>query len=342
MNNIAVHMRICAVAINDSDVESRRAAAISLATSFGKEKTVTSIVSKAADIAAALGGEGFPSQELGDKVQAAIQKKSPSFLYEERPLDVGVCAGMAVVSILSAVPGVTGWGNADVYATALWSALAYQPVLETERRENLRREVLSAAAERSATSADKARTRMAVPDPSDVEIIIDAENVVTNDFKEVIANTVEALRSNAALDREELDFLWWVQLGRSRLLKKQLSEIAEPTRIIAAGIEGASMLRRLPCDVHREIVLRTLDQNPELNLAELLAIIGEDRAVLSTAFINANVLAYPTVFPLLHALATGELDESGASLKRSVSEWGERALLEATFTRLMSQGAGKI
>ncbi|KHA77844.1 membrane protein [Janthinobacterium lividum] len=342
MNNIAVHMRICAVAINDSDVESRRAAAISLATSFGKEKTVTSIVSKAADIAAALGGEGFPSQELGDKVQAAIQKKSPSFLYEERPLDVGVCAGMAMVSILSAVPGVTGWGNADVYAAALWSALAYQPVLETERRENLRREVLSAAAERSATSADKARTRMAVPDPSDVEIIIDAENVVTNDFKEVIANTVEALRSNAALDREELDFLWWVQLGRSRLLKKQLSEIAEPTRIIAAGIEGASMLRRLPCDVHREIVLRTLDQNPELNLAELLAIIGDDRAVLSTAFINANVLAYPTVFPLLHALATGELDESGASLKRSVSEWGERALLEATFTRLMSQGAGKI
>ena len=342
MNNIAVHMRICAVAINDSDVESRRAAATSLATSFGKEKTVTSIVSKAADIAAALGGEGIPSQELGDKVQAAIQKKSPSFLYEERPLDVGVCAGMAMVSILSAVPGVTGWGNADVYAVALWSALAYQPVLETERRENLRREVLSAAAHRSATSANKARTRMVVPDPSDVEIIIDAENVATNDFKEVIANTVEALRSNAALDREELDFLWWVQLGRSRLLKKQLSEIAEPTRIIAAGIEGASMLRRLPCDVHREIVLRTLDQNPELNLAELLAIIGEDRAVLSTSFINANVFAYPTVFPLLHALATGELDESGASLKRSVSEWGERALLEATFTRLMSQGAGKI
>lgn len=342
MNNIAVHMRISGVTVSDSDVDSRRAAATSLATSWGKDRTTASIVSRAAGIAEVLGGEGTPSQALGDEVQAAIQKKSPSFLYEERPLDVGVCAGMAMVSILSTPPGVTGWSNVDVYAAALWSALTYQPVLTPERRENLRREVLTTATDLSATSADKARERINVPDPSDVEITIEADNVTTNDFKEAMADTVEALRRNAALDREELDFLWWAQLGRSRLLKKQLSEIAEPTRIVAAGIEGARMLRRLPCEVHREIVLRTLDQDPELDLAELLAAIGDDRAALSAAVIRANALAHPTVFPLLHALATGEVDGPGAPLKRRVSEWGERALLEATLVRLMSQGAGKV
>lgn len=342
MNNIAVHMRIGAVTVSDSDVESRRVAATSLATSWGKDKITASIVSKAAAVAEALGGEGTPSQALGDEVQAAIQKKSPSFLYEERPFDVGVCAGMAMVSILSATPSVTGWLISDVYAAALWSALAYQPVLTAVRRENLRHEVLQAATDWCATSADKARERINVPDPSDVEITIGADNVATNDFKEAMADTVEALRRNAALDREELDFLWWAQLGRSRLLKKQLSEIAEPTRIVAAGIEGAKMLRRLPCEVHREIVLRTQDQNPELDLAELLAAIGDDRAALSAAVIKTNVQAHPTVFPLLHALATGEVDESGAPLKRRVSEWGERALLEATLARLMSQGAGKV
>lgn len=342
MNNISGHMRISGVAVSDNDVESRRTAATSLASLWGKERTVSTIVSKAAEVAGALGGDGMPSPSLGDEVQAAIQKKAPSFLYEERPLDVGVCAGMAVVSILSGSSGNTGWTNADVYAAALWSAIGYQPALKAERRENLRREVFNAASDWSATSGEKARERKVVPDPSDVEINIGAESEVGHNINEAITGTIEALRRNATLDREELDFLWWAQLGRSRLLKMQLSRVSEPTRIVAAGIEGARMLRRLPCEVHREIILATLDQDPELDLAELLAALGGDRATLSAAYIKGNVVAHPTVFPLLNAIATGVSDEPGASLKRRVSEWGERALLEATFARLMPQGAGKV
>lgn len=341
MDKIAVHMRISGVTVSDDDVNSRRTAATSLATKWRNEKTASAIVSKAADIADALGGDGQPSPTLGGEIQAAIQKKSSAFLYEERPLEVGVCAGMAMVSILTS-PGASGWSVYDVYAAALWSALAYQPILETERRENLRREVLDAAALRSATAAKKARERTDVPDPSAVEITIDASNVVTSNVKEAMTSTVEALRRNAALDREELDFLWWAQLGRSRLLHRQLSAIIEPTRIVAAGIEGARILRCLPCEVHREIVLRTLEQDPELDLAEMLAAIGDDRAPLGASFIEGSVVAHPTVFPLLHALATGEMDRPGAAVRRHVSEWGERALLEAGLAKMMSQGLGKL
>lgn len=342
MDNIAVHMRISSVTVSDDDVNSRRTAATSLATKWGREKTVSTIVAKAVDIAEALSGDGNPPPALGDEIQAAIQKKSSSFLYKERPLDVSVSAGMAMVSILGTSPGTGGWSIPDVYATALWSALAYQPVLETERRESLRREVLEAAADWVATAAEKARERITVPDPSTVSITIEASTVATSNFKEAMTPTVEALRRNAALDREELDFLWWAQLGRSRLLNRQLSAIAEPTRIVAAGIEGAKMLRRLPCEVHREIVLRTLDQDPELDLAEMLAVVGDDRAALGAPFVEGSVAAHPTVFPLLHALATGEMDVSGAAVKRRVSEWGERALLEAGFAKMMSQGPSKL
>ena len=342
MNNIAVHMRISGVTVSDSDVESRRAAATSLAASWVKETAASNIVSRAANIAEALGGDGTPPSALGDQIQVAIQKKSSSFLYEERPLDVGVCAGMAMVSILSGTPGVHGWTITDVYAAALWSALAYQPALTTERRETLRREVLSAAADWSTVSSEKARERSIVPDLPALTITVDAEQEVTHNLKESIGSTFEALRRNAVLDREELDFLWWAQLGRSRTLKKQLSELAEPIRIVTSGIEGAKILRRLPCEVHREIVLRTLDQDLELDLTELLTAIGDDRSALTTALVKVNVIANPTVFPLLHALATGEIVGAGASLKRHISEWGERALLEATLARLMSQGAGKV
>lgn len=342
MEKIAVHMRISGVTISDNDVDSRRAAATNLVTTWSKEKSPQLIVSKAADVANVLGGDGNPSPALGEEVQLAIQKKSAAFLYEERPLDVSVCAGMAMVSMLGNKPTTYGWTNRDVYAAALWSALAYQPVLEAGRRENLRQEVLKAAADFSTTAAEKARERIKVPDPSELEVTIEADNAVTHNFEDALADTVDALRRNAALDREELDFLWWAQLGHSRLLKKRLSAIAEPTRIVAAGIEGAKILRRLPCEVHREIVLRTVDQDPELDLAELLRVIGDDRTALNTAYNKTNVTAHPTVFPLLHALTTGEVDRLGAPLKRRVSEWGERALLEAGFANIMSQGAGEV
>lgn len=342
MDNIAVHMRISGVTVNDDDVNSRRSAATSLANKWGKERTLSTIISKAAEVAKTLGDDGPLSPTLGSEVQAAIQKKSSSFLYEERPLDVSVCAGMAMVSILGTRPSSVGWTTADVYATALWSALAYQPVLEAERRENLRSEVLDVAAEWATTAAEKARERTEVLDPTTLAINIDASNIATNNLKEAMSCTVEALRRNAALDREELDFLWWAQLNRSRLLNKQLSAIPEATRIVSAGIEGANMLRRLPCQVHREIVLRTLDQDPELNLAEMLAAIGEDCAALGAPFIGGCVATHPTVFPLLHALSTGEVDGPGATVKRRVSEWGERALLEAGFAKMTSQGAADL
>lgn len=342
MENFARHMRICSVTVSDGDVNSRRMAATELAKNWAEKSTVSAIVKKAADVAKALGGDGYPSQELGEEIQNAIQMESSSYLYEERPLDVSVCAGMAMVSILGGKLGTSGWTVPDVYATALWSALSYQPTLETERRENLRRDVLDAATHWATRSSEKARERSEVPNPSVLEITIDEDDQVTSNFNDAIGSTIEALCRNAALDREELDFLWWAQLGRSRLLNKQLLAISEPTRIVAAGIEGAKMLRRPPCEVHREIVLRMLDQNPALDLAELLETIGEDRSLLCTGIVKTNVTSHPSVFPLLHALSTGEMDESGALVKRHVSEWGERALLEAGFARLMSQGTGKI
>ncbi|WP_250548400.1 GTPase-associated system all-helical protein GASH [Pseudomonas congelans] len=145
MENIAVHMRVSGVAVTNEDVSSRRTAASSLGGKWGKETTVGNILAKSAEVAEALGGDGIPSVALGNEVQAAIQKKSEAFLYEERPLEVGVCAGMAVVSIISDQPQGFGWTAPDVYAAALWCALSFQPVLEDGRREKLRDEVLRAA-----------------------------------------------------------------------------------------------------------------------------------------------------------------------------------------------------
>jgi len=342
MKNLAAHMRISGVTVTDSEVESRRYAASSLAAKWGKISNVDQIAEKAGFVALALSCDGTPAEVLVDEVQALIQKKSSAYLASERPFDVGICCGMAMVSLFEEPLASPGWTIKEVYAASLWSALAYQSPIDVTKREELRVEVLTTASAFSTTHAEKARTRNVVPDPSATKLKVDETNLVDFDLKTMMSKTIESLRNNAILDREELDFLWWAQLGRSRLLKKQLSNISEPTRIVAAGIEGAKMLRRLPCEVHREIVLRTLDKDPELNLAELLSDLGDERQLLSEAISTERVILHPVVFPLLHSIYTGELDNFGSSVKRRVSEWGARALLEATLARLMSQGVSKV
>lgn len=337
-DNLPVHLRITGLVPSNDDVDSRRSAANDLAAAWGKIKNVNEIVAKAAVIANSLGGDGVPAEEFGTEIQVAVQKYASAFLYDEKPLEVGVCAGMAAVSMMKPEPGDFGWTIVDVYTNALWSALGFQPVLEEEKRENLRREVLDRAQQRSLSSAEKARERRAVAEPVDLAVTIAEGNKVTTNFKKAALDSIEALRRNAALDREEIDFLWWSQLSRSRLLNRPLAAISEVTRLIASGIEASSHLRRLPAQVHRDLVLRTVDADPELDLAELLVAIGEDRNALADGIETEYVTNHPTVFPLLNAIVSGIAECEGAKEKRAASTWGARALLEGALSRMMAMG----
>ena len=342
MDNLPVHMRITSLTPTNEDVDARRAAIRKLSTAWGKITDVGKILNKAEMIADSLGGDGQPSEDLGLEVQDALQKHASAFLYTESPLDVGVCAGLAALSILDGVPGTGGWTVTDVYANALWSALSFQPSLTGEKREKLRREVLGLAQKWSQLAADKARERIMVPDFGSLAVKIAEGGEPTTTFKEATGATIEALRRNAVLDREELDFLWWVQLNRSRLLKRAFGGMAEPLRLVACGIEAASHLRRLPAELHYDLVLRTLDEDPELDLKELIELIGEDRQLLAASFTSTRVARHSSVFPLLHALATGKIDIIGADEKRKASTWAGRALLEAGLSKMCENWVSKL
>jgi len=342
MDNIPVHMRITGLAVSNEDVDTRRSAVSDLKATWGKLTATNQLIAKAADIAAALGGDGAPPASLGDEIQAAVQKHASAFLSLDRPLEVGICAGLAFVALAKPEPSVADWSGVDLLATALWLALDFQPSLQEQKREDLRREVLDVARSRSTKAAEKARERSPVGELSDLVVTIGDENKVTTNFRKAINGTIDALRRNSALDREELDFLWWSQLGRSRILDKPLSALSEPVRLVASGIEGASYLRRLPCEVHRDVVLRSVDVDPQLDLGELLGAIGTDRPVLGKGHSEGMVPAAPAVFPLLSALASGSEQGAGATEKRPASTWGSRALLEAALAQIIAHGPAKL
>jgi hypothetical protein len=338
MSNIAVHMRMTGMQVTNEDVDSRKDATAELTASWGKIKDPNLIVFKANEIALAISGEGVPPDSLGAEVELCVQNHASAFLYAERPLEVGICAAMAIMEVMASEPGTTGWAIADIYAIALWSALGFQPPLGDAKREALRMELLDAARLRSIKSAEAARQRSTVGDFGELMIILAEESKVTSNFKKATAATIDALRRNAALDREEIDFLWSSQRSRSSLLGRSHRDIEEPVRVIAAGIEAAALLRRFPCDVHRDVVLKTLDRNPELDLASLITAVVADREALGNQFNVVAVTQAPGVFPLLHSLAMGLAAVSGAAILRPCDEWGSRALLEASLVRHILSG----
>lgn len=341
MQNFAQHMRIVGMGVTDNEVDTRKAAAQELTAAWQKGRDIPVVLADAVDVADALSGSGTASERLGAEVQRLVQDQgASSFLYEERPLEVGVVAGVAAAAVVAKPSG--NWTVGEILAAALWSALSFQAPVGDTKREALRREVLDAAAERSRQSAELARERAPVADFSDLAITAAAEGgKITSTFAKATKGPVDAFRRNAALDREEVDFLWWALLGRSRLLKRPLAGLPEAVGVVAAGIEAAAHLRRFPCDVHHDLVLRTLQDDPELDLAELHDAIGDDRTVLGRDFAGGHVASFPKVFPLLHSLATGQTGIEGHAIKRRASEWGARALLEAGFNRILVHGIGK-
>jgi hypothetical protein len=342
MNSLATHMRITGLQVTNEDVESRSAAVKGLCAAWKKLTRTDAIIGKAAEVAVALGADGTTTSELGDEVQAAIQKRAAAFLRSERPMDIGIVAGMAAIELMAIPPDASGWLVADIWSAALWSALAFQPALGDAKREALRVSVLEAARKRSLSGAEKARQRSVVADFGEIAIVAGEEAKVAEKFKGATLTTIDALRRNAALDREELDFLWWSLLGRSRLLNRPLSSINEPTRLVAAGIEAAAFLRRFPCEVHRDVVLRTLDSNPEFDLENLILAIGDDHLLLGAQYTNGIVLGNPSVFPLLNGLAVGSSTLDGVKEKRMVEEWAARALLEAGLVKIHGTGPTKL
>jgi hypothetical protein len=338
MKNLALHMRISTLGPTDDEVNSRRAAGTDLAATWAKGKTIGIAFERAQQVAAALWSD-VPPGTLAAEVQAAVQAHSSSFLANDRPVEVGICAAVAVTGMLESKSSVDGFTQVDAFATALWSALSFQPALQDAKREAMRVEILEGVRARAMEASELSRARITVDDFGAFSVVDGDQAKTTANFKKATGDTIKALRRNAALDREEIDFLWWTLVARSRVLKKPLQAIDEPVRAVVAGIEAAKHLRRLPCEVHRELVLRSVNANPSLNLNALIAALGESREKIAAAYSDAaDATAQPLVFPLLNAISTGVLDADGASIERSSEDWGARALLEAGLLRMSATG----
>jgi hypothetical protein len=352
MSHVATYIRIFASDPSDDLVEKRTAAIGEIAGIFRGRRNVADLLQTANDLAVAVQQDGKLSPALTATIEDAIRKKSTAFVAEGHDLEMLVC-GMA--GALQAVSGNAALSHGrvsitDVLSFGLWSALSFQKPRPEEKLEQLRGELLKAAHSHCTAVARDSRQRVQVSDPEFVEAAKKKEGEqetpfgasAVKDGLTLFKDAIADLRSNAAVDREEIDLLWWVLSDWSSLLGRPFSDSKAgiAAAAVASGFEVGRMIRRAPAQAHRHLVLRNVKAGKDLSLQDLLTAIGADRQALAPTEAQTYISQCPAVFPLSAALQAGVASDPRAEDKRPLSEWAVRALLESSTAHLCSNNSG--
>jgi hypothetical protein len=335
--NIAQHVRIFDKMPTDDLVEKRAAAITSLAEKYEGNTSVEKLLQLAADLTKGVAkGGSLPEPRLSE-IEEVIRTTSSSFVRQNQELQILTCALMAALQLLLGASSTNGeWSRRDVLALGLWSGLGFQVPRTEERLEKLRSELLIAARNLVHGSTSKARQRQEVPAVSvKVPEAYDATKVGSA-VQKGVTGTIDTLRLNAALDREEIDFLWWTLSGWSTFTKKSFSSMDPTGAVITAGLEAGNMARRIPGEAHKHLVLRLLKQDQTISFQDVLESLKDEREQVAALFRSNPLLSgREPLFPLVAACVAGKAEGKGiAGRALKLSDWAARALLESSILHL--------
>ncbi len=340
MSRMAKYAQIIWAQPTNDDVLARNHAVEALTANLS-QLTTRQAIEAASSIAASFGGARLSSL-LASKSEAAISDRSAAFVLDGNEQQAVICLAVGALALVQeAIVGGSGWSPADALAASLWSALTFQNQVEHPKMEELRKDLIDVCRTRVRRVAHIARERHEVPDVG--TLTIPANEVAgaraNAAYRKATAPVIKALKENQDLDREELDFLWWVLGEYSDLLGGPLSDHKPFCRAIASGLEGATLLRRLPGDGFRHAVLRRVEATERLSLKVLMETLGAERAELGKSHEGAWAVELPNVFPLIATLASSEI-ASTCAIELDARDWGARALLEASIIAMEGRTVG--
>lgn len=336
MLDTATYVRIFEANPSDDLVSKRQEAIDVLANGLRESTNVDELLGIGNAIATGMVDGTMPAP-LGARIETAIKTSSPAYVLEGNELQALVCGLIAAANAIDEEPDEESWFTAAaVLSAGLWLALSYVQQSAQPKLDQLCRTVQQRAQRHLATVAEASRLRkeipkaeLAWPQPPEAAKIEEA-------FEDGITDTIDALRTNAVLDREEIDLLWWALGDRSSLLDQQLSAVSPVQAAIAAAVELGSIVRRPPADAHKHLALRHMREDQHLSLSELLAELEPVRAKFALPSAAATRMKRcPRVFPLMYAISGERDDTITAGEARPLSDWCARALLESAVLRLL-------
>ena len=325
MLDIATHVRIFEGAPTDEFVTKRKTAIKELATKFTKPNNVARLLSVANGIVHACKDRGELPPELAVEVASSIAKVSPSFVAEGNELELSVCAILAAITAIENGSKAGTLTASDYLAVGIWSGMSWHPKSRNQSFERLRSVLLDRARDHVLKAATLGRTRLK---PANT-VALSEDNSNLEKVVESLMSSINNLVANAAVDREEIDLLWWSISGWSDVLGMRYVDAKPHTAAIAMGLDAANRLRRMPIEIHKALVLRRVPEAESVTFSQLIKLLDEDCALLGARYNSKPYITENTqVFPLLNVLRSSSAKGMGKHIF-SISDLASRALLEA-------------
>lgn len=327
MVDVAQHIRIFEASPTDDFVTKRKAAIKEISSKLIASRNFRDLLEMANAVVIAARFDKDLALELANEATAAIKKQSQAFVQEGRALELSTCILLAAITALESRAKTKVLNARDFLSVGIWLGMSMQPESENLRIEALRAELLDVARQYALKAAKDERARSEIGEIPD--LTEDKGNLAT--VLSSLKETVQTLSTNAAIDHEEIDFLWWSISSWSTSLKRQYSEAEPYVAALALGIDGARRLRRMPLEYHKELILRRLPDADPIEMEALAKVLGEDRQSLIDSIPGHSVAkSNPEVFPLAFTILTGESPPNGPRQALEVSDWTKRAMLECT------------
>lgn len=333
MNDIATYIRIVDATPSDEAVTKCSLAVNDIATRYTKRAQPAALLRVANDIAVSVEDCSKMPADFVEANGTIINKHSASFVPKGNELHILVCALLAAKKKLAERPAGGSLNRTDVLAAGLWSALSIQEPHNSPKLEELRAAVLDQARAWALDSAESSRLRVSIPEVT-IELADGADvAAVPGALKSGVAKAFDALRKNAELDREELNILWWALGDWSDTLNSTYSQEEPHVAAVLAGIDLGRLLRRLPADGHRHLLMRIAHGTQLFTLAEVIGGLGDKQTVLAEVIAsNPSFEHNAHVFPLMTAIVNGASDHDEHKL--TAADWGARSLLESALLNI--------
>lgn len=339
MNDIGTLVRLFNPSPDDDFVTKRASAVADLKERFRSQRNLDQIHRNVSGLVEGLVSNLLPEQ-LADLVESSIQKFSSSFVREGEATQLTVCAFAAARDLVAECkPTNNGSSTPELFVAAMLSALTGTGPLHPPKLEDMRRQIIEQSTAIVEQSAEESRQRRAIPEPS--LVASDDETIATlaPKIKATVEKVVAPLKFNAALDREELDLLWWALSDWSSVASRPVSTLSPAERLIACSIDTVSLLRRIPATAHVHVALSKIQPAQPVGYADLVSAANVLRGEVqrNAGFIAAG-LQYPRVFPLIAALF-GENSPPFWQQDLPSADWCKRLILEAGILRLQKTQA---
>ncbi|MBL4603040.1 MAG: hypothetical protein JKY84_09845, partial [Emcibacteraceae bacterium] len=294
MIDISAHVRIFNKNPTDDFVEKRIKIVKEIKKGQMKLKSVDELLRFANSIALGFLNPASLPDEMLSEIESIIKSESSAFVRANHEMQIFVCAVLSVLTYIEDEKSTAGSIKCvEVISSGLWSALSFQNPLREAKLEHLRQELLQLSQKRVISAAHSSRDRTIVRPQSTIKVPANTKIQGAIDLViKATSKSISALEENAVLDREELNVLWWTLENWSKLLNANFSNAEPESAIIAAGLELSQLLRRLPTDAHKHLILKNVTiENKDISLPDLLKKMGDSKSLLSNAYPNNNFIS---------------------------------------------------